>query len=302
MHEIETLPFMGGPLKEKITVSERKPTFPLENQLPESKPKEFEQPGDRSRELMQTLADEQSVLNHPWLAFFPLTPYALCGIENILYTADSTLKRPAAKTVETPNADDVPFTSTSLTGCIWNGLKRWVNPPARQIGAFFTKALSTFGDSIKQGVRIITGPFIRNRRIIAFENSITAVKNLIAQKYNDSKVKLAQRVASGPLKIDFINNLERKLRAGHPSSETCYNPSKHCQKISIRACGTLITLIAENSQALRNIAQKYNGIQRIDPIIPRDPKSECSIHDAHLRADLAKLAQGWPERRALVFT
>ena len=295
MHEIEIQ--VGGPLKEKVTVSESKPKIAPENQLPESKPKEFEQPGDRFKEFMQTVADEQFVIHHPWLACNKGTPYLLRGIENILCTADSTLKRSATKTVEASNTTetvDAPFTSTSFKGFVWGGLKRLVNPSVRQIGSFFVQALSTFGDNLKQGIRIITGPFIRNRRIIALENSIAALKNLIAQKYNTGKVRLAQATAWALLHLEFVNNLERKIREGHPSSKNVITLQTYVKRYQLGGAeGTGIRVIAENSEMIRALAQKYNGIQRIDPI------TENSIQNASLRRDLASFAQGWSEQLVL---
>ena len=271
--------------------------------------RENEQPGERYDQIMHALADESTPLEHPWL-LFSAPPSAVRGIENILrvaHTNDEPLP-PAPRQLATANAADAPFTSTSFTGFIWNGLKRIARWPARKIGPILVRALSASGNAISLGARMITAPFINRRPIVAFGRATAAIKNYIARKIQEAKVW-------GAIKIRFmlaatigeraIQNLERNIREGHPASERLAMiqelVANHQLEVLTRP---LQAAIAHNHQRIRAFAQKYENIQRIDPIIPKDPitrlpiHQEAVIHDDRLRTDLGSFVEGWTRRPA----
>jgi len=270
-----------------------------------------ERPGERYDQIMHALADESTPLEHPWL-LFSAPPSAVRGIENILrvaHTDDEPLP-PAPRQVAITNGADAPFTSTSFTGFIWNGLKRIARWPARKIGPILVRTLSACENGISLGARMITGPFINRGPIINLRRSIIGIKNFIARKIQKAKVW-------GAIKIRFmlaatvgdqaIRNLERNIREGHPASERLAMiqelVANHQLEVLTRP---LQAAIAHNHQRIRAFAQKYENIQRIDPIIPKDPITrlpiyqEAVINNDRLRTDLGSFVEGWTRRPARI--
>ena len=271
-------------------------------QLPRS---EKEQPGDRSREIMRALADESTPLEHPWLLFFKPAPFVVRGIENVLRTADPTLPQQTQRLADAHGAD-TPFTSTSPQSFIWNGLKKLVRWPAQQVAPLVISALSTCGNGIKRGAEIMAGPFVHMGPIVELRKTMITVKDLISRKFQAAAVATAKTIRTGLTLITnehTIPNLERNIREGHPASESITMIQDAVANHELEGLTRpLIAAIAHNHQRIRALAQKYQNIQRIDPIIPLDPvtrqpiNQQATIRDARLRTDLGSFAEGWGRR------
>jgi len=79
------------------------------------------------------------------------------------------------------------------------------------------------------------------------------------------------------------------MREKHPASEQLallqnFIANHHLEVFT----DTITAAISHNSQRIRDFANKYLRIQRIDPITAQ------IIHDDRLRSDLGSFVQAWP--------
>lgn len=266
---------------------------------------QMERPVERYNTLMKSLADESTPLEHPWLLFFKPTPWVVRGIENILCTADPALS-PAPKTSAVHNDTDTPFTSTSLSGFVWSGLKKMVYLPTRAISTAFGTALKACKDWAVDKARIITEPFMQTMPARAVTTTITDLKDttirlctLIREQIKRSGATMLSNALDFAMK-KTIDNLKLNLREGHPASESISALQKAVQEYKIEGlAATIQAFIANNHQQIRSFAKKYQELQRIDPIIPQDPTTqtempqEATIKNDQLRRELDNLIHGW---------
>lgn len=270
--------------------------------------REDERPGTRYSKLMQALTDKSTPLEHPWL-IFSIPPQAVRGIESILRVADHTVREPEAQTalpythaprqLEGPHDDAAPMASTSLKNFIWQKIKHLTQEPARKIGNYLVKKLTSCGNCIKRCAHMITAPFIRRRPIIALQALIARKAHEYIHKGACSIRWMLCQINNG----ETVRNLERNIREGHPASEILETvqsivTNNHLEGVT----NPLIAVIAKRAPQIREFARQNETLERIDPIIPLDPHTnqplyrQASIHDERLRTELGGLLQAWEQQ------
>lgn len=266
---------------------------------------EEEKPGDRYHAIMKALSDESTPLEHPWL-LFSIPPRAVGLLEAILRVANADGQGFPEVEQQQKSATQGRLRSTSFENLVWNITKRVAAKPFGAMAKWVKESCTSIGHGIKQCVQCAYAPF--KKPVKKGQENIGTVFSGQLKKYPrlahmierlKIKSRFVWREYATPqgiarkiralLPIGIVGTLERYMREKHPASEQLallqnFIANHHLEVFT----DTITAAISHNSQRIRDFANKYLRIQRIDPI------NAHVIHDDRLRSDLGSFIQALP--------
>jgi hypothetical protein len=266
---------------------------------------EEEKPGDRYHGIMKALSDESTPLEHPWL-LFSIPPRAVGLLEAILRVANADGQGFPGVEQQQESATQGRLRSTSFENLIWNIAKKvaakpfgimakWVKGSCASIGHGIMQcaqcAYAPFKKPVKKGQENIGTAFSGQlKKYPRLAHMIERLKTKSRSIWRDYATPqgIARKIRA-LLPIGIVGTLERYMREKHPASEQLallqnFIANHHLEVFT----DTMTAAISHNSQRIRDFANKYLRIQRIDPITAQ------IIHDDRLRSDLGSFLQAWP--------
>ncbi len=272
-----------------------------------------EEPGDRYHDIMKALSDESTPLEHPWI-LFSIPPRVVGLIETVLRVANADGQGfPEVKKRQQESVSQGHLKSTSLGNLIWNIAKKVAAKPFSAMAKWVKGSCISFGNGVKQCAQYAYAPFKKPLKSgresigVAFNCQLkkcpklsrivehVRAKGSSALRYSED---IFQRYATPQgiarkiralLPIGIVGTLERYMREGHPASEQLALLQNFIANHRLEVfTDTITAAISHNSQRIRDFANKYLRIQRIDPI------TADVISDERLRSDLGSFAQAWP--------
>jgi len=266
---------------------------------------EGEKPGDRYHGIMRALSDEATPLEHPWL-LFSIPPRAVGLVETVLRVANADGKGFPEVEQQQPSAAQDRLKSTSFDNLVWNIAKRVAARPFGAMAKWVKKSCISFGNGVKQCAQCAYAPFKKplekgQEGVSVFFKSQLKKHPSLAHMVERLKSKsysawreyatpqgIAQKIRA-LFPIGIVGTLERYMREKRPASQQLallqnFIANHHLEVFT----DTMVAAISHNSQRIRDFANRYLRIQRIDPI------TEGVIHNARLRSDLGSFAEVLP--------